>query len=84
MKLFMYRCNFCPYETKMPAEVLAHMQSSHGVRGRLERAPGIHQCPQCPFEDNMKGKLTRHKNGCDKRFRAEKNQVERLENAVQR
>ncbi len=74
MKNFMYRCNFCPYETKLPAEVLSHMASQHGVRGRLERAPGIHQCPQCPFEDNMKGKLTRHKNGCDKRFRPEFNQ----------
>ena len=46
----------------------------HGVRARLERAAAIHQCPQCPFEDNQKGKLTRHKVGCDKRFRAERNQ----------
>ncbi len=74
MKQFMYRCNFCPYETKLPAEVLAHMGAKHGVRGRLERAPAIHQCPQCPFEDNMKGKLTRHKTSCDKRFRQERNQ----------
>jgi hypothetical protein len=74
MKQFMYRCNFCPYETKLPAEVLAHMGAQHGVRGRLERAPALHQCPQCPFEDNMKGKLTRHKTSCDKRFRQERNQ----------
>ena len=45
-----------------------------GVKARLERAPLLHQCPQCPFEDMMKGKLTRHKVGCDKRFRPEKNQ----------
>ena len=60
MKNMQYRCNFCKYETRMPQEVLAHMQNEHAVRGRLERAPAIHQCPQCPFEDNMKGKLSRH------------------------
>ena len=60
MKNMMYRCNFCKYETRMPQEVMAHMQNEHAVRARLERAPAIHQCPQCPFEDNMKGKLSRH------------------------
>ena len=48
------------------------MLVEHGVRARLERAAAIHQCPQCPFEDNQKGKLTRHKVGCDKRFRPER------------
>ena len=74
MKMMMYRCNFCSYETKLPNDVLTHMMTAHGVRGRLERAPALHQCPQCTFEDNMKGKLTRHKNSCDKRFKAERNQ----------
>ncbi len=46
MKAMMYRCNFCPYETRLPQEVLAHMQTEHAVRGRLERAPLLHQCPQ--------------------------------------
>lgn len=50
------------------------MQAFHEVKPRWERAPAAHQCPQCPFEDMMKGKLTRHKVGCDKRFRAERNQ----------
>jgi len=75
MKNFIYRCNFCEYETKIPQEVLFHMDSVHGVKGKLERAPYFHQCPQCPFEDNGKGKLTRHKLGCDKRFKAELNQI---------
>jgi len=74
MRNFVYRCNFCDFETKIPQEVLFHMESEHGVKGRLERAPYYHQCPQCPFEDNAKGKLTRHKVGCDKRFKAEENQ----------
>ena len=75
MKNFVYRCNFCEYETKIPQEVLFHMDSVHGVKGKLERAPYFHQCPQCPFEDNGKGKLTRHRMGCDKRFRQELNQI---------
>ena len=74
MRNFIYRCNFCEYETKIPQEVLFHMDSEHGIKGKLERAPYYHQCPQCPFEDNGKGKLTRHKVGCDKRFKAEENQ----------
>ncbi|XP_059089680.1 MOG interacting and ectopic P-granules protein 1-like isoform X2 [Tigriopus californicus] len=74
MRQFMYRCNFCSFDTKLPQDVLQHMLTQHGVKGHLERAPGIHQCPLCPFEDNMKGKLTRHKNSCDKRYRPEKNQ----------
>lgn len=37
------------------------------------RAPAYHQCPNCPFEDNSKGKLSRHLQGCQKRFRLDKN-----------
>ena len=69
-----YRCNVCKMETRTAQEVTSHMFVEHGVRARLERAAAIHQCPQCPFEDNQKGKLTRHKVGCDKRFRGERNQ----------
>merc|ERR1719411_2203797 len=75
MRNFIYRCNFCEFETKIPQEVLYHMDSIHGVKGKLERAPYFHQCPQCPFEDNGKGKLTRHKMGCDKSFIERQNQV---------
>ena len=74
MRNFVYRCNFCDFETKIPQEVLFHMDQEHGIKGKLERAPYYHQCSQCPFEDNGKGKLTRHKVGCDKRFKAEENQ----------
>ena len=74
MKNGMLRCNFCHFETKNAQEILAHMQNLHAVRGKLERAIAPHQCPQCPFEDGMRGKLTRHKVGCDKRFRGDRNQ----------
>ena len=55
MRHGLLRCNFCHYETKSPQEVLEHMAGFHEVKGRLERAPAPHQCPQCPFEDMMKG-----------------------------
>merc|ERR1712156_1291935 len=61
-------------ETRTAQEVMSHMFVEHGIRARLERAPALHQCNQCPFEDNQKGKLTKHKTACDKRFRPEKNQ----------
>lgn len=67
------RCNFCKFEEKVAMDVANHMMQEHGVKGRLERLPAIHQCPQCPYEDHQKGKLTRHKVGCDKRYRPERN-----------
>lgn len=73
MRNYVYRCNFCPLEVRGPHDILYHMEAEHCVRGRLERAPAFHQCPQCPFEDNQKGKLTRHSLTCAKKFRPEKN-----------
>lgn len=73
MRNYVYRCNFCPLEVRGPHDILYHMEAEHCVRGRLERAPAFHQCPQCPFEDNQKGKLTRHLLTCAKKFRPEKN-----------
>jgi hypothetical protein len=75
MKNYTYRCNFCPLEVRSPHDILFHMEAEHNVRGRLERAPAFHQCPNCPFEDNQKGKLTRHMVSCSKKYRPEKNQV---------
>lgn len=75
MKNYTYRCNFCPFEVRSPHDILFHMESEHNIRGRLERAPAFHQCPNCPFEDNQKGKLTRHMVSCAKKYRPERNQV---------
>merc|ERR1711892_1556855 len=69
------KCKFCSFRTEAHLVMQHHMDSEHGVKGKLERAPYFHQCPQCPFEDNGKGKLTRHKVGCDKRFKSETNQT---------
>ena len=68
MRKLEYFCNFCKFKTKIPQEILYHTNTEHGVISRLERMPYSHQCPQCPFEDNGKAKLTRHRIGCDKRF----------------
>lgn len=75
MKNYTYRCNFCPLEVRSPHDILFHMEAEHNIRGRLERAPAFHQCPNCPFEDNQKGKLTRHMVSCSKKYRPERNQV---------
>ncbi|XP_048488377.1 MOG interacting and ectopic P-granules protein 1 isoform X2 [Plutella xylostella] len=73
MKNNLYRCNFCPFEIKSPHDILMHMEKEHSVRGRLERAPAGHQCVNCPFEDNGKGKLARHIISCAKRFKPDMN-----------
>lgn len=73
MKNYVYRCNFCPFEVRSPHDILFHMEAEHAVRGRLERAPAFHQCPNCPFEDNQKGKLSRHAIACSRKFKPERN-----------
>lgn len=74
MKNNLYKCNFClPYVHKQPHEILLHMQEEHLIRGRLERAPSYHQCPNCPFEENGKGKFARHQIACAKKFKPEAN-----------
>ncbi|XP_076245562.1 zinc finger protein MEP-1 isoform X2 [Calliopsis andreniformis] len=73
MRNYVYKCNFCPMEVRSPHDILFHMEAEHNTRGRLERGPAFHQCPNCPFEDNQKGKLTRHILACTKKFRPEKN-----------
>jgi len=37
------------------------MEKEHSVRARIEKPTGQHECPQCEFEDPLRGKLTRHK-----------------------
>ncbi|XP_011501373.1 PREDICTED: LOW QUALITY PROTEIN: uncharacterized protein LOC105365017 [Ceratosolen solmsi marchali] len=73
MRNYVYKCNFCPVEVRSPHDILFHMEAEHNTRGRLERGPAFHQCPNCPFEDNQKGKLTRHILACTKKFRPERN-----------
>ncbi|XP_050497050.1 zinc finger protein MEP-1 isoform X2 [Bombus vancouverensis nearcticus] len=73
MRNYVYKCNFCPTEMRSPHDILYHMEAEHNTRGRLERGPAFHQCPNCPFEDNQKGKLNRHILACTKKFRSEKN-----------
>ncbi|KAF7988315.1 hypothetical protein HCN44_000888 [Aphidius gifuensis] len=73
MKNYLYKCNFCPLEVRSPHDIRFHMEAEHNTRSRLEKGPAFHQCPNCPFEDNQKGKLTRHILLCAKKYRPEKN-----------
>lgn len=73
MKNNIYKCNFCAFEIRSPHDILYHMEAEHNTRGRLERAPAYHQCANCPFEDNGKGKLARHLVACAKKFKPDHN-----------
>ncbi|CAK1588809.1 unnamed protein product [Parnassius mnemosyne] len=73
MKNNVYKCNYCTFEIRSPHDILYHMEAEHNVRGKLERAPAYHQCANCPFEDNGKGKLARHLIPCAKKFKPEAN-----------
>ncbi|CAG9781953.1 unnamed protein product [Diatraea saccharalis] len=73
MKNNVYKCNFCTFEIRSPHEILYHMESVHNIRGKLEKAPSLHQCTNCQFEDNGKGKLARHLITCAKKFKPDSN-----------
>ncbi|KPI96085.1 MOG interacting and ectopic P-granules protein 1 [Papilio xuthus] len=73
MKNSMYKCNYCTFEIRSPHDILYHMEAEHNVHGKLERAPAHHQCANCPFEDNGKGKLARHLMPCSRKFKPETN-----------
>ncbi|XP_058119679.1 uncharacterized protein LOC131261853 isoform X2 [Anopheles coustani] len=73
MRNFIYKCNFCSYETRPPHDILYHMEAVHNIKGRMEKALSYHHCPNCPFEDNGKSKLARHAVACAKKFRPEAN-----------
>ncbi|XP_068617575.1 MOG interacting and ectopic P-granules protein 1-like [Battus philenor] len=73
MKNNVYKCNYCTFEIRSPHDILHHMEAAHNIRGKLERAPAYHQCANCPFEDNGKGKLARHLIPCSKKFKPELN-----------
>lgn len=73
MRNYVYKCNFCTFETRPPHDILFHMEAVHNIKGRLEKGPHYHQCPNCPWEDNGKSKLARHAVVCAKKFRPEVN-----------
>jgi len=37
MRNYSYRCNFCTYTTRVPQEIIFHMEAEHTVKARLER-----------------------------------------------
>jgi hypothetical protein len=37
MRNYSYRCNFCTYTTRVPHEIIFHMEAEHTVKARLER-----------------------------------------------
>lgn len=68
-----YKCNFCSAELRTPQSIMEHTDLVHQMKCKLEKAPGNHQCVNCPFEDNGKVKVARHLVTCSKRFKPESN-----------
>lgn len=66
-------CHWCSFEAKESHLVAAHIESEHGMKSRVGPDIPAHQCPLCPFEDNVKSKVTRHMMSCQKRFIAGRN-----------
>lgn len=66
-------CHWCSFEAKEPHLVSAHIETDHGMKSRIGPDLPLHQCPLCPFEDNVKSKVTRHMLSCQKRFVADRN-----------
>lgn len=68
-----HACHWCSFEAKESHLVSAHIETDHGMKSRIEPDLPSHHCPLCPFEDNVKSKVTRHMMSCQKRFVAERN-----------
>ena len=71
-------CHYCAFEAKESHLVAAHVEAEHDMRSRPALDRLMHQCPLCPFEDNIKSKVTRHVLSCQKRHVPERNQVRLL------
>ncbi|EFX81422.1 hypothetical protein DAPPUDRAFT_196289 [Daphnia pulex] len=68
-----YGCHWCSFEAKESHLVSLHIETDHGFSTRTGPDLPSHQCPLCPFEDNVKSKVTRHMMSCQKRFVADRN-----------
>ena len=66
-------CHWCSFEAKELHLVSAHIEADHKMKSRAGPDLPSHQCPLCPFEDNVKSKVTRHMMSCQKRFVADRN-----------
>lgn len=66
-------CHWCSFEAKESHLVSAHIETDHRMKSRTGPDLPLHQCPLCPFEDNVKSKVTRHMMSCQKRFVADRN-----------
>ncbi len=68
-----YACSFCEFTTKMPGAFFYHMEDKHKRKGRIYMRSAQFSCPLCPFENNKRPTMTKHRQRCEKAFRASKN-----------
>ncbi|KAF5276502.1 hypothetical protein FQA39_LY06571 [Lamprigera yunnana] len=68
----LFFCNFCSFAIRSPHQILLHIKMKHGIQGRLE-SPRTYQCPNCPYEDNQKSRVSKHFGSCLRKFETYRN-----------
>ena len=69
-----YECSFCDFETRLPAPFFFHMEAEHNRKGRVFMKKAFFSCPQCPYENNSKSSVGKHRLKCDRQFNLKRNQ----------
>ena len=68
-----YSCSFCRFKTKMPGVFFYHMENEHKRKGRIYMRSAQFSCPLCPFENNKRPTMTKHRQRCEKVFSMKRN-----------
>ncbi|XP_041375875.1 MOG interacting and ectopic P-granules protein 1-like [Gigantopelta aegis] len=62
-------CAYCSFVTRNPHAFKFHLEGEHNVKPIIEMKPPLWECNLCPYEHNIKNKLTQHKFKCTKNFK---------------
>ena len=68
-----YSCSFCRFKTKMPGVFFFHMENEHKRKGRIYMRSAQFSCPLCPFENNKRPTMNKHRLRCEKVFSMKRN-----------
>ncbi|XP_067651254.1 MOG interacting and ectopic P-granules protein 1-like [Haliotis asinina] len=63
------RCAHCEFETRNSSAFSFHMEAEHSTKARFLEKPPFWECNLCPYENNLRNKLTQHKFRCIKTFK---------------
>ena len=62
-------CAYCSFNTRNPHAFKFHLEGEHNVQPIIEMKQPLWECNLCPYEHNIKNKLTQHKFKCTKNFK---------------